>query len=80
MWAAWGGDLKVVEMLVRFGADPHCANDNGCSAAHWAAGAKGDGAVAVCAYLKVMSRSPDLEVYSSKELAKPPSMRELVVF
>mmetsp|Transcript_35423 Transcript_35423/g.79925 ORF Transcript_35423/g.79925 Transcript_35423/m.79925 type:complete len:447 (-) Transcript_35423:923-2263(-) len=80
MWAAWGGDLKVVEMLVRFGADPHCANDNGCSAAHWAAGAKGDEAVAVCAYLKVMSRSPDLEVYSSKELAKPPSMRELVVF
>lgn len=38
MWAAWGGRLDVVRLLVGAGADPSRKNGKGCTVAHWAAG------------------------------------------
>jgi ankyrin repeat protein len=49
MWAAWGGSLDVVRLLVdEFGADTAARNSRGCTVAHWAAGG---GSVEVCRFL-----------------------------
>jgi ankyrin repeat protein len=48
MWAAWSGTLETVKFLIRNLADPHVANRNGCTVAHWAASG---GSVEACRYL-----------------------------
>ena len=47
-WAAWSGTLETVKLLVRYRANVHHANRNGCTVAHWAASG---GNVDVCRYL-----------------------------
>ncbi|KAL7466150.1 hypothetical protein ACHAXS_006443, partial [Conticribra weissflogii] len=49
MWATWSGSLDVAKVLVKEGsADPNARNDNGFTAAHWAASG---GNLEVCQYL-----------------------------
>ncbi|KAL3791595.1 hypothetical protein HJC23_012185 [Cyclotella cryptica] len=48
MWACWSGSLDVAKLLIAAGADPKVRNDNGISAAHWAASG---GNVELCKYL-----------------------------
>lgn len=48
MWACWSGSLDVAKLLVAAGANPQMCNDNGLSAAHWAASG---GNVELCKYL-----------------------------
>ena len=48
MWAAWSNSLRILDLLVVHGADPHAVNYMGANAAHWAAAA---GHLDVCVYL-----------------------------
>eukprot|EP00978_Attheya_sp_CCMP212_P047020 scaffold421188_cov47-Attheya_sp.AAC.10 len=48
MWAAWSGSLDVMELLLKYGANAHAENSNGCTAAHWAASG---GHLTVCQFL-----------------------------
>lgn len=56
-WATWQGEIEVMRMLIKFGANPReCANQYGCNASMWACQGDGDN-VAVCEYLMGLSVS-----------------------
>ena len=56
MWACWSGSLDVAKLLVSEGnVDPFVCNEDGFTAAHWAA--SGGHGVPICNFLKELRMS-----------------------
>ena len=54
-WATWKGEIDVMKLLIRFGANAReSANQFGCNAAMWACQSDGDN-VDVCEYLRSLN-------------------------